>query len=104
MQISTRLILLIAVTFFILSCTNEQTRKFWNGEYSGQAAIRAYDKKKEVYYASKSPEWLAQQDKNREICHTKTSTMPVKYSDERSAKLKAYTQCMEERGTPLYSS
>lgn len=100
MRILFKSVVLITAIFFLTNCTSEQKVKFWNGEYGKQAAVRDATKKREAYFSSKSPEWMANYKINNIACQEKTNSMPVKYYEQRVAKDNAYNQCMEEKGTP----
>lgn len=98
-------LILALLLLSVSSCTNSrQFLNWWNGIPSGPEADRARDAVKEsnAYYASKSPEWIAQYKKNIQICDSKRNSVSNMDEEEIRANNIAYIQCMEERGTPVF--
>ena len=89
----------------MVSCTPKMTRDLWNGVYSEQAIVKEAQEKRDRYYSKETIEQKELRKKNQILCE---NLAKIKYpsvevdSDNAYRKAYLYTDCMEEKGTPVY--
>ena len=104
MWTSTRTIVFMLLASQILgSCS---IYDFWNGVYSGRAAVREFDRKEAAFYAKETLQQRELRKENTKICDELTNR-PENRIQEKGwpngrSNTRLFCSCMKERGTPEY--